>query len=293
MWYSLRPDPAEMGAVRGRGTLTWALLGLVVVGLVGCGRADIVGSPPDASNTPYAGPLHLPSGQRTGESEQVAGAAGRVVQCTTKVSGGVGRDPYEGAATSSPADALDAAASEVGYIGDASDFHRERTDENRVLYTYRVEAEIKQAMIVVNGPTLDRGKAGWHAESWARCDLSEFPDSVIKAHRLDRWTDRNRERVPTYEISSGPGPEHCGWQTATFLKLNGRTYIGNPPDDLVPEYIADTYAHGVSVPAEAVDTGYIRDGSHLWLAADRKAAYIGSEDSAERWPVVIKEFWCA
>lgn len=270
-----------------------ALLFIVTVGTGGCGRSELVASPRDPATTPYAGPLYLNPSQRTGKSEKTAGAAGRVVQCVTRVSGGVGRDAYEGAAMSSPDGALEAAASEVGYIGQPADFVRERTDGSRVLYTYRVAGEVKQAMIIVDGPTLDRGKTGWHAESWARCDLSEFPDAVMDAHGLHRWSDANGRRVPTYELSSGPGPEHCGWQTATFLYLNDRIFVGNAPDDLVPEYVPDTYARSVPVPADATTTDYVRDGSLLWLAADRRAAYLGSKDSAERWPATIKEFGCA
>ncbi len=282
-----------MGSQRRNVICASALLVVVGLGAGGCGRSGEVASPADQATTPYAGPLHLAPAERTNEAERTAGAAGRVVECTTRVSGRIGRDPYEGGAMSSPDAALEAAASEVGYVGHPDDFVRERSDDTRVLYTYRVGAKVTQAMIVAIGPTFDGGKTGWHAETWARCDLSEFPDAVMDASSQDRWSDRNGSRVPTYEISSGPGPEHCDWQTATFLHLDGRTYIGNAPDSLVPEYVPDTYARSVPVPADATDTGYVRDGSHLWIAADRNAAYVGSEDSAERWPGTAKEFGCA
>jgi hypothetical protein len=66
--------------------------------------------------------------------------------------------------------------------------------------------QVKLAMIVAYGPTLDRDKTGWHAETWARCDLSEFPDAVMDAHGINRWSDRDGRPVPTYQLSSGPGP---------------------------------------------------------------------------------------
>ena len=194
---------------------------------------------------------------------------------------------------SSPKKAFANAPSEVGLIANRHDFAREREESDRVLFTYRVGSSIKEAVIVADTPTLDQGKTGWHPETWAHCDLSEFPNEIAEQDGRQIWTDANGRRVPRYVLAVGAGPAHCNWDSATFLDLDGRTYIGDPPDGLVPSYVPDTYAEDIRVPASATDTGYSYRHRHLWIAADRRVAYVGTTQHAERWPAPTKEFGCA
>lgn len=192
-----------------------------------------------------------------------------------------------------PEDALENAPSESGLLADLEDFVPEVATSDRVLYAFRVGADIKEAIIVANSPTLDRGRTGWHPESWARCNYSEFPDQIVEEWGLRIWADRNGNRVPTYELNAHAGSKHCSWEAATFLIVDGVTYVGNPPSELVPDYIPATYGRSLNVPTTARDTGYQRNGQRLWTAVDRKSAYVGSPTDAERWPATVKEVACA
>jgi hypothetical protein len=193
----------------------------------------------------------------------------------------------------SPEAALDNASSESGLLAATADFSAEVVTADRVLYAFRVGATIKEAIIVANTPTLDRGRTGWHPESWARCNYSEFPDAMVEEWGLRIWTDGNGYRAPTYELNAYAGSKHCSWESATFLVLDGITYVGNPPSDLVPGYVPAGFSRGLAVAASAHDTGYHREGKKLWTAADRKSAYVGSPTDAELWPATVKDITCA
>ena len=55
------------------------------------------------------------------------------------------------------------------------------------------------------------------------------------------------------------------------------------------------YAAGVTVPEDAVDSGYHRAGRELWLVPDKTAAYLVSLDDAtdvERWPAPKQPIGC-
>lgn len=134
---------------------------VLVVTLAACG-VNTTGTP--AAPPGYTGPLYLTPDQQTSATDRAAGAAGRVATCRTRIAGDKD-DPdqlHEGAATATPAKAIKAAAGE-GYIyTDPDDYSLERRDEDRALFTQRVEGVIRQAVIVHRGPTADRGgKVGW------------------------------------------------------------------------------------------------------------------------------------
>ena len=46
------------------------------------------------------------------------------------------------------------------------------------------------------------------------------------------WTDGDGDRVPTQEVVSYTGSEHCDWQSMTFLETGGHTYVRASPPDL-------------------------------------------------------------
>jgi hypothetical protein len=166
-----------------------------------------------------------------------------------------------------------------------------------VLYTYEVDTLVKEAVIVHRGRNT-AGSVGWYVESWAACDPAEFPDSVDAFHGLQIWTDARGRRVPTTAVVSSGGPEHCDWQDMTFLTLgrhlqgdqpSGTTYVGNADPDL-SKWFAEPYRRHVNLPG---DTGYHRGDQHLWLAADRKRAYVGDADDVELWPRMTMKLACA
>lgn len=167
-----------------------------------------------------------------------------------------------------------------------------------MLYVFDVGGEPKQAVVMRNGPaTAGAGGSGWYVESWARCDLSEFPDAVAEANFGQQiWTDEAGERAPTGQITSYPGVEHCQWQNMTFLDLKEpgpyeALYVRRPDPDL-REFFAEPFDPALPLPADALDTGYERAGEHLWLSPDEHRAYVGTSERVELWPLAIKPLGC-
>jgi hypothetical protein len=173
----------------------------------------------------------------------------------------------------------------------------ERDDGDRVLLSYDVAGLTKVAVVAADGIEDWDGDTGWGVESWATCDQSELPDDVVEPTQV--WTDDAGVRVPTSEVVSWPGPEHCDWQDLTFLTLgdgdrdSARQYVGDGPAGDLQTLLLTTYAASVPLPADAEDAGYRRDGLELWLTED--AAYLVAPGDAggERWPRAREPIACA
>ena len=280
-------------------TIRSVLVPLVALALLGtaCGRPVVVDTAPAAPV--YDGPLFV--GVPPDPGDEVAdrsGAAGRAVDCDSGVVGGSdGGHPHAGEVTRTAEGAVTAAVGE-GYLKLGEAFREARREDDRVLYTYEVGRRVKEASIVHHGRSVD-GHTGWYVESSARCDFAEFPDDVTQKLDLQIWTDRSGRRVPTTELVSSPGPEHCDWQRMTFLSVDGghlqegRTYLARPESWLYPEWLAEPYVASQPLPADARDTGYERDGHHLWFSADGQWAYVGTATSVQSWPRTVKRLGCA
>lgn len=255
--------------------------------VAGCGSA----TEPSAEQAPasgHDGPLHV---SRNGATHPEAGAAGDVVECDTWGSGGFhdGEVYGEGATADTPEEALDVAASEWLYNGPREGLRRAAEEGDRVLFVLEVEGEVKEAVVVRDGPATEgAGGDGWHVESWAVCDPVELPRSYTESIGLQVWTDEEGRPVPTTRLGAWRGPEHCDWQSMTFLDLRGRTYVRGLQPEL-REYATGPFRPHTELPADAVDTGFRREGDRLWLAADRKSVYVGTAGSdgttdVEQWP---------
>lgn len=256
-----------------------AALGLLalVVAASGCARS---GSSPGRATHGYGGPLYLTDAT----THPGAGAAGQVVDCDTWGGGGsVTTVPYgDGSTTDRPEQALYTPGSFDVTMPDALRVAEEQDD--RVLYVLEVGGVVKEAVIVHNGPATDgAGGPGWYVESGAICDSSELPRSYTDSIGLQIWTDASGSPVPTTKIQSWRGPEHCNWQSMTFLELGAATYVRDPQPDLA-DYFTEPYQAHATLPDDAVDTGYRRDGTKLWLSPDEQRAYFGTTDDVEVWP---------
>lgn len=259
-----------------------AALVVLSLALAGCGDPadDAAGSPPVAE---YAGPLYV---ERDQARHPEAGAAGDVVDCETWGSGGFSETEVyaDGATAESPEAALEVAAGEWLFGGVQEGLSRAASEGDRVLYVVEVDGVVKQAVIVRDGPATDgAGGDGWYVESWAHCDYVELPRSFTDSVGLQVWTDRSGKPVPATELEAWRGPEHCDWQSMTFLRLGRRTYVGNLDPEL-ERYASGPFRRHAELPADAVDTGFRRDGDRLWVAADRTRAYVGAPDDVEVWP---------
>lgn len=271
-------------------TLTAALL------LTACGRGVVIDAVPQAP--PYEGPLYVEVTAAPDDQEaDHSGAAGRVVDCDGPSVGYSEQQPYADSVSRSPVAALERELRQPTR-GASSGLREARRETDRVLYVYEVGGRVRQAVIVHRGPAIG-GDVGWHAESWARCDWAELPPALADALGIEVWTDRSGRRVPTSRLSSSRGPEHCDWQDMTFLSLHGgdledgESYVEHPDADLYPDYFTVAYTALSRLPAGARDTGYERNGRHLWLAPDHSRAYVGTTHSVAVWPRVIQPLGCA
>ena len=78
----------------------------------------------------------------------------------------------------------------------------------------------------------------------------------------------------------------------TFLELRGDVYVRRPFREYADRFAAP-YRDDLALPADAVDTGFRRDGKSLWLAADRRWAFVGTPGSVEAWPRAVERLDCA
>jgi len=266
-----------------------ALAALAVAALTSaCTNSNGPSAPGPAQHT-YNGPLFV---AHVSGAHPEAGAAGQVVHCKSWGEGGsVSRLPYyDGATTDRPEQAL---YEEGIFFGGAQKGLRVAKEvTNRVLYVLEVRGVVKEAVVVHNGPAAEgAGGPGWYVESWAVCDNSELPRWYTDSIGQQIWTDASGHPIPTGEIQSWRGPEHCDWQTMTFLELGKATYVREPLAELA-DYFADPYrAHG-QLPQDAVATGYEHHGQKLWLSADQQLAYVGTAVDVETWPREVKPLGC-
>lgn len=276
----------------------FALVGMTAALLLtgACGQSVVVDAVPEAP--PYEGPLYVEvTAAPDDEKADLTGAAGLVVDCRTPPIGYSEPDPYENSVSRSPTAALDRGLGEPNR-GMDSGLREARREEDRVLYTYEVGRQVKQAMIVRHGTAVD-GRTGWYVESWARCDWAELPPALADDLGLEVWTDTSAQRVPTSRLESSRGPEHCDWEDMTFLSIDGgdldggQTYVEHPESSLYPDYFTVPYASDAELPADAEDTGYQRDGRHLRVAPDQSRAFIGTLDSVAVWPRTVQPLGCA
>jgi hypothetical protein len=215
-----------------------------------------------------------------------------VVDCATWGGGGaVTRLPYyDGATTDLPEQALYEEGIRTG--GAAEGLRVAKATDDRVLYVLEVDGTVKEAVIVHDGPAAEgAGGPGWYVESWAACNLAEFPRQYTDSIGLQVWTDASGTVVPTTKLEAWRGPQHCDWQSMTFLTLGKATYVRDPLPEL-HEYVAAAYRAHTALPADAADTGYEHDGQRLWLSADEQLAYVGTEHDVEAWPREIKPLGC-
>jgi len=266
-----------------------ALVVCALASLSACGGSE-PGSGHHAVGT-YAGPLHV---ARTAATHPSAGAAGDVVDCDAWGDGGSSGDGVyaEGATADSPSGALETARGEGGFGGVQEGLQVAREEDDRVLYVVEVGGVVKEAVVVHDGPATEgAGGPGWYVESWATCDYSELPRSFTDSIGLQIWSDAHGDPAPTSAIESWKGPEHCDWQSMTFLSLGQAEYVRNPERGL-DEFFAGPYREHAVLPDDAVDTGFERDGDHLWLSPDKERAYVGTSQDVEVWPSTVQPLGC-
>ena len=166
-------------------------------------------------------------------------------------------------------------------------------DDGRVLYVYDVAGTPKAALVIADSASVELDTEDrWAIETFASCDPSEFDPSTDDEIPQQVWEDDDGNRVPTSVISSARGPEHCNWETVTFLRLDGQGYISDPNGVLGGRGFVAPYEAAATLPQDAIDTGYRQDDRRLSLSSDRSIAYIVTGDDVEAWPSSTEEFAC-
>jgi hypothetical protein len=283
---------------------------LPLLALTGCGGAGAMVS--STAATSYTEPLASTASPSSADALiGWPGAAGQVVHCAGPVIGTTRAAPYDGEDAAATPDAALAAAKKWGlWSGVQQGFTLARTETGRRLYVFEVGGVAKQALILRHGPALKgdgtrNTVTRWWLESWARCDYAELPDAVARDRKLQIWSDTDGKRQLTSTIVSFDysgvcfpgmtaldidGPPADGWNKG---KQRPVEYVRNPAPQLRDEYFAGSYEQKVVVPANAVDSGYERDGEHLWFSKDRDYAYIGTQNDADAWPRAKQQIRCA
>jgi hypothetical protein len=109
--------------------------------------------------------------------------------------------------------------------------------------------------------------------------------------------ERNGHEVPPAEIVAAAGPDHCGWQSATFLTIgwplgtrpetaeNARQYIRDP-NGVVSQALHAHLGFHATLPADAQPTGYRYRAVQMYTSASDvdQSVYLVAGDDVERWP---------
>ena len=89
-----------------------------------------------------------------------------------------------------------------------------------------------------------------------------------------------------------PGAEHCSWESATFLSIDGVGYVADPDGVLWNEAAVGEFDADATLPADAVDTGYRNGPEQLWLGADSATAFMVTGEQVEAWPALSQPVAC-
>lgn len=127
-------------------------------------------------------------------------------------------------------------------------------DDGRVLYVYEVDGSPKAALVIADSASVQLDTEDrWAIETFASCDPAEFDPSTDDEIPRQVWQDADGNRVPTSVNTSARGPEHCEWETVTFLTLDGQGYISDPDDVLDGRGFVAPFDADAALPPDAVE----------------------------------------
>jgi hypothetical protein len=145
---------------------------------------------------------------------------------------------------------------------------------------------------------------------FASCDPATLFDHSEAT--VGTWYDAEGTPLPSDEpfvMTVWRGPEHCDWEDALFLQLawplggeledpidtHSYQFVRWTGDEFAPSDFATTFDADAKLPARAYDTGYQREGWHLWVSDNRikQAVWLVRGDVVERWPASKYEIACA
>jgi hypothetical protein len=224
-----------------------------------------------------------------------AGAAADYIDCKYGISqGGWSMDFGPPGSATDPEEALLLFVSSGLFSLPAQDYVAEGRDQDRMLYTYSVAGVPKVAVIVADRADVELdAEDGWVVETFASCDPAEYDPSTDDQLFVDVWLDAEGNRAPTSIITSFRGPEHCGWESVTFLVFEDRQYFSDPRGVLADFGFVVPYDDDAELSGDATNTGYHLDGRRLWVSSNEAVAYLVDEHRVEAWPTTIDPVGCA
>lgn len=166
----------------------------------------------------------------------------------------------------------------------ARGYERAALDPHWARFEHRVDGRIKAIVILTDaGPGPKPG--GWTVVGLRACDPAEFaPAAGITGALSTVWLDGNDRRVNTTVLSEIVGPEHCGWESTIWLRLDGALFIRDPRGVLRADTVGAYEAHA-TLPRTARSTGYHDAGRIIWrVPTDADSIYVVSTGGVERWP---------
>lgn len=109
------------------------------------------------------------------------------------------------------------------------------------------------------------------------------------------WS-RAGQTIDEFELVTIAGPDHCGWDSATFLFIGwppgtraetgsaARQFVRDPRGVFGARF-RDGLRRNVALPADAQDTGFRYWSLAIYVApSDPDGIYVVSPRDAERWP---------
>lgn len=274
---------------------------ICIVLLSGCaGSARTSGQPSDLSTAsdavmPSAPPTSAPP---SATAEETAEAAADLLECDGPLSemGGLANDFGVDAGGATPDQAFQAWIVASPFPIPRSGYRPLESVGDRSTYVYLAEGDIK--VVVVISPRFARDFGFEYAiDEMRTCDPSEYGAAVDLGPGRRAWV----HQVTGELLTDIEGSSHCEWQSARLLHVSDeegrlvKQYVRDPEGvfDDVPSLL-DDYAEGVSLPSDAVDSGYrTEDGLELWFTASDTAAYVVTPDGVERWPRADPPIGCA
>jgi hypothetical protein len=278
---------------------------IALVLLAGCAKRASPASPlvsGSAARPAYAGPMYVPfSIDQEAPVVNRSGAAGKALECRYP--------PYAGGSGVYDDGLLEVkpsyARALVNFFADGGSgrlptrgYRVERTDGNRVLLSWDVDGYTKIAIIMKAGTWDYLGHHGWGVETWAECDPAEFPAATTDGLGFGVWLDRHGGRVPTARVQSYPRDEWCGFSGVAYLQVGpnarARFYVRDA-GGMLTKYLLVPYDGAATLPADATDSGWHRDGRELWLVPRGESVYLVSQTNpsdVERWPLESPGYAC-
>ena len=158
----------------------------------------------------------------------------------------------------------------------------ETGDSDYMRYVNVVDGRIK-AIIVMGGHSIDGGPGHWDIVGFRACPPDEYDQLRGRTTDDAPWTDASGS--PTTTVRTAVGNPHCGWESTVLLFLDGdtRLYIRDPLG-VLREIEVGRFAARISLPRDAVASGYMSVDRELFTTPDKDSVYIRTPAGVERWP---------